>query len=64
MEKNYKHLTLAECDRMMEMLFEGRKRTKIPDRVSIEERAESVETRKEIGHWEGDSVYPGRAKRL
>src|SRR4030066_386796 len=29
MEKNYKHLTLSERDRMMEMLFEGRKQSEI-----------------------------------
>ena len=36
----------------------GRKerRTKIPNRVPIEERPKSVETRQEFGHWEGDSL--------
>lgn len=36
----------------------GRKSQKatIPGRVSIHERPEEVETRSEIGHWEGDSV--------
>ncbi len=28
----------------------------IQDRKFIEERPESVETRKEIGHWEGDTI--------
>lgn len=36
----------------------GRKeqRTKIPNRVPIDERPKSVETRQEFGHWEGDSL--------
>ena len=36
----------------------GRKeqRTKIPNRVPIEERPKSVEARQEFGHWEGDSL--------
>ncbi|MHB8482913.1 MAG: IS30 family transposase [Nitrospiria bacterium] len=36
----------------------GRKvrKTKIPNRISIEQRPLSVETRKQIGHWEGDSL--------
>ena len=36
----------------------GRKarKTKIPNRISIEQRPPSVETRKQIGHWEGDSL--------
>lgn len=31
-------------------------RSRIPDRVSIHQRPESVEGRKEFGHWEGDSI--------
>lgn len=36
----------------------GRKaqRVRIPDRVSIHERSKAVDERKEVGHWEGDSV--------
>jgi len=36
----------------------GRKqrKTKIPNRVSIEERPPSVEARREAGHWESDSL--------
>lgn len=36
----------------------GRKvhRSRIPDRISIHERPESVVARKEFGHWEGDSI--------
>lgn len=32
------------------------KRTKIPNRVSIEDRPQSVENRMTYGHWEGDSM--------
>jgi len=32
------------------------KKTKIPNRVSIEERPQSVEGRRTYGHWEGDSI--------
>ena len=32
------------------------KKTKIPNRVSIEERPQSVEGRRRYGHWEGDSI--------
>ena len=31
-------------------------RSRIPDRVSIHQRPQSVEERKEPGHWEGDSI--------
>lgn len=36
----------------------GRKvqRVRIPDRVSIHDRPEVVATRKQFGHWEGDSI--------
>lgn len=36
----------------------GRKsqRVRIPDRVSIHERPETINSRSEIGHWEGDTV--------
>jgi len=32
------------------------KKTKIPNRVSIQQRPEEAEERKVIGHWEGDSI--------
>ncbi len=36
----------------------GRKerKTKIPNRISIDARPKSVETRRQFGHWEGDSL--------
>jgi len=38
------------------------KRVRIPDRVSIHERPHEVDDRKEVGHWEGDSVV-GKGKK-
>jgi len=39
----------------------GTKKSKIPNRVSISQRPKIVDTRKEFGHWEGDSViYPNK----
>lgn len=42
----------------------GRKarRVRIPDRVSIHLRPKRVESRKEVGHWEGDSVIGRQTK--
>jgi IS30 family transposase len=41
----------------------GPRRSRIPGRVSIHERPKSAEERKEIGHWEADTVL-GRSGRL
>lgn len=38
------------------------KRGQIPNKVSIHDRPEEIETRKDVGHWEGDSVV-GKGKR-
>ena len=37
---------------------QGRKvhRSRIPDRVSIHKRPKEIETRRRVGHWEGDSI--------
>ena len=44
----------------------GRKerKTKIPNRVSIDARPKSVETRLQFGHWEGDSLISRKVQRL
>lgn len=38
--------------------YQGRKvhRSHIPDRISIHKRPKVIDTRKEFGHWEGDTV--------
>lgn len=42
----------------------GRKaqRVRIPDRVSIHLRSKRIESRKEVGHWEGDSIIGRQTK--
>lgn len=41
------------------------RKTHIPERISIHERPEGVEERKEMGHWESDSiVYPKQQEKL
>ena len=37
------------------------KKTKIPNRIPIEARPASVETRQQFGHWEGDSMVSGKS---
>ena len=41
----------------------GRKerKTKIPNRISIDARPKSVETRRQFGHWEGDSLISSKS---
>jgi transposase, IS30 family len=38
----------------------GKRATKIPGRISIKKRPESVENRVELGHWEGDTMLSVR----
>jgi len=42
----------------------GRKvrKTKIPNRISIDARSKSVESRRHYGHWEGDSLVSRKSK--
>lgn len=59
-EKLYQYLRLGRKKRKQR---HGRKvhRGKIPNRVSIHKRPKIVDKRKELGHWEGDSViYPNK----
>src|SRR3990172_3625510 len=97
MEKQYKHLTMVERDKITELRYEWKniseitiplryhkqtpnrleliaclrrahrkrkqkgisrkeRKTKIPNRISIDLRPKSVETRRQFGHWEGDSL--------
>lgn len=45
-------------------IYKGRKvhRSRIPDRISIHNRPKVIDSRKEFGHWEGDTVE-GRGHR-
>ena len=38
------------------------KKTKIPNRISIDARPRSVESRRRYGHWEGDSLISRKSK--
>ena len=50
------HLRRAHRKRKMKGIGRKVRKTKIPNRISIEQRSPSVETREQIGHWEGDSL--------
>lgn len=63
----YMYSTQAKAQRLWEYLPRKQKKRKkqsgrschtsrIPNRVSIHDRPEVIETRQEFGHWEGDSV--------
>lgn len=62
-----KDLNLWEClpfkrKRRQEKLGRQAKRLHIPNRVSIHLRPKIVETRKEFGHWEGDTIIGKQEK--
>jgi transposase, IS30 family len=38
----------------------GKRKSRIPNRISIADRPESVALRKQMGHWEGDSMVSSR----
>lgn len=59
-EKAYQYLRRGK-KRRTKWKGRGAKKSKIPNRVSISQRPKVVDTRKEFGHWEGDSViYPNK----
>lgn len=43
-------------------LYRQKKKTKIPNRVSIEKRPAQVDSRKQFGHWETDSLVSRKSK--
>ena len=49
-------LRRAHRKRKIKGIGRSTRKTKIPNSVSIEQRPLSVESRKEAGHWEGDSL--------
>ena len=49
-------LRRSHCKRKKKGIGRKERKTKIPNRVPIDERPKSVEERKEFGHWEGDSL--------
>lgn len=50
------HLRQARPKRRKRGTGKNRRGPSIPNRVSIEERPKHVEDRRELGHWEGDTV--------
>lgn len=60
-DKDYKHLRLWEYLPMKRKYRKSKrwrkvKKTKIPNRIGINERPEIINERKEFGHWESDTV--------
>jgi IS30 family transposase len=55
---------LCRAYRKRRIKGKGRKvrKTKIPNRVSIDARPKSVEQRKQFGHWEGDTLVSRKSK--
>lgn len=43
-------------------LYRKQKKTKIPNRISIDQRPLHVQTRKQFGHWETDSLISRKSK--
>jgi IS30 family transposase len=55
---------LCRAHRKRRIKGKGRKvrKTKIPNRVSIDARPKAVDQRKQIGHWEGDTLISRKSK--
>ena len=51
-----RHLVRGHCKRKRKGFGRKERKTKIPNRISIEERPISVDNRSRYGHWEGDSL--------
>jgi len=51
-----KHLRRAHRRRKKKGIGRKERKTKIPNRIPIDVRPSSVETRSEFGHWEGDTL--------
>lgn len=55
-EKLIECLRRAHRKRKSKAMGRKHRKTKIPNRVPIEQRPQSVEAREQFGHWEGDSL--------
>lgn len=55
---------LCRAHRKRRIKGKGRKvrKTKIPNRVSIDARPKAVDQRKQVGHWEGDTLISRKSK--
>ena len=52
----------SHCKGRHKGLYRHQKKTKIPNRVSIEKRPAQVQARKQFGHWETDSLVSRKSK--
>jgi IS30 family transposase len=55
-------LRRAHRKRKNKAIDRQQKKSKIPNRISIEQRPPSVERRRQYGHWEGDSLVSRKSK--
>jgi IS30 family transposase len=55
-----KYLHLSHRKRRKRSSTKGPRKSRIPNRISIEERPAAVEGRRQSGHWEGDSMVSSR----
>jgi len=58
--KYVKHLPRRHRRRRKRGTGKTQRKSRIPNRISIEERPAAVESRKQMGHWEGDSMVSSR----
>ncbi len=56
------HLRRAHRKRKCKGIGRKQRKTKIPNRISIDLRPKSVESRNHYGHWEGDSLISRKSK--
>ena len=55
-----KYLHLSHRKRRKRSSTKGPRKSRIPNRISIDARPAAVETRRQTGHWEGDSMVSSR----
>ena len=55
-----KYLRLSHRRRRKRGTAKGQRKSRIPNRISIDERPAAVEGRQQSGHWEGDSMVSSR----
>ena len=55
-----KYLRLSHRRRRKRSSTKGQRKSRIPNRISIDERPAAVEGRRQAGHWEGDSMVSSR----
>lgn len=55
-----KYLHLSHRKRRNRSSTKGPRKSRIPNRISIDERPAAVEGRRQPGHWEGDSIVSSR----